>query len=677
MYTQKNTPATKLSRVAVAVISINTAIISSSTFAEDTTSLPTLIVTGEKVDKDIKDTTTAVTIYDEESYSNGAIRDVNDIATQAPNVVSAGFGSVNIRGTSGNGAATGGYALLTGSRSRVSTVIDGTTQDWTGYNFTPSGVWDTQQVEVLRGPQSTTQGTSSMAGAIAIKTNDPTFYPESKIRVGIESYENGNLKGNVAVMNSGSINEELAYRIAIDKTQGEGWITYEQTDTELDESQDLNDSDNLNVRAKLLWKPSEKLNVKTTIEHHTYEGEYAQWVSNADTYTQTLDSDNYVNVRLQDSSTSTVATDIDYDLTETLKNALHISYSESDIHFDEYTGGTEVDADKETIALENRLLFNDKNSDVSGVIGAYVSSKDNNIDVVDRVYNIGTTDTAAIYGDSTYVINSKTNLITGLRVEYQNVERVTGYYSSGNEIEQDFNETYILPKLGVTYDLTEATTLNVSVRKGYSPGGTAYTWDSNQDLYTFDNEEVITYEAGSKTRLENGLMLNTTVFYNDYTDYQAFIDATYIDNIDAAHTIGLEVEATGWVTESLELRASLGLLKSEVDNYDSYEGNELPAAPSTNLSIGFTQYVSNNISFGADATYVGEYYSDLDNTEDYKAGGFTTFDANIDYEIGDLLISGYMKNITNESLVYIQNSDGERSYIGQSRTIGVSATYRM
>ena len=686
MSLSKNSSArfpSRLSTVAVAVISINAACISANSFAESTTNLSTLIVTGEKMDKDIKNTTTAITVVSGEDIANGDVKTANDVAAKTPNVISAGFGTVNVRGIDGNGAAAGGYALLTGARSRVATVVDGTTQDWSGYNFAPSGIWDSEQVEVLRGPQSTTQGTSSMAGAVVIKTNDPTFEQESKVRIGIDRYKNGNLNTNAAAMNSGPINEDLAYRVAIDGSKGEGWMNYAQTTTELDDSPDINDSESLNVRGKLLWEPANnpKLSSKLTVEHHKYEGEYLNWANDFDTQTQTLlyrDSDgNSENTRLQDSEVNIIAADIDYELSEGLTNSLHISYSETDIHFDQYPNDTVVDIKKETFALENRVLFTPKDSNLSGVIGIFASSKDNNIDVEDSLFNIGTTTTSAIYGEGTYALNQKIKLITGLRIEHEKVERNSGYDYDNSNIEQNFSDTYTLPKVGITYAISEDTTLNASIRKGYSPGGVGFTWDSNRDIYTYDSEEVTTYEAGSKTRLQNGLTLNTSIFYNDYTGYQAFIDSTYIDNVDSAHTYGIEVEALAWATENLEVRGSVGLLRSKVDNYTSYEGNELPSAPKANLGLGFTQYIGDNWSFGADATYVGEYYSDLDNTEGYKAGDYTILDANMDYEIGNLLISGYIKNLTDEDIVYVTNGSGSRAAVGQSRTVGLSATYKI
>ncbi|SHE44021.1 Outer membrane receptor proteins, mostly Fe transport [Marinomonas polaris DSM 16579] len=676
-----------LSTIALAVISINAACVSSNAFAEEVNALPALVVTGEKIDKDIKETTTAVTIIHGKDIASGETKDVKELATQAPNVVTSAFGNVAIRGMSGNGAASGGYALITGARSRVSTVIDGGTQDWSGYNFTPSGVWDAQQVEVLRGPQSTTQGTSSIAGAVVIKTNDPTFTNESAIRTGLEHYENGNLKYNLGAMSSGAlIDDELAYRITLDGTKGEGWMNYAQENNELDTGPDVNDAENYNVRGKLLWEPASNPNLtaKLTVEHHKYEGEYLSWANdeknNFSGPLMTLGSGGR-NTRLQDSTTDAIAIDIDYDLGGGISNALYIAYSKSKVSFDEYPGTTLLDITKNTTTIENRIIFNQPDATLTGVIGLFVSKKDTDTDITYRgqdwyTANDTSTTTLAFYGEGSYALTEKTNLIGGARVEREEADRFI-VNDGRTDVDHDDSETNLLPKIGLTHAISNTTTLGANIRKGYSPGGSAYQWDSTREFYTYESEEVIAYEVSSKSQFKNGTTLNTSLFYNDYSNYQAMYNDR-INNIDAAHTYGLEVEATAWATDDLQVRGSIGLLRSEIDNYESSKGNDLPSAPETNLSLGFTQYIGENWSFGADATYVGEYYSDLDNTKDYKAGDYVRTDARIQYVNGSLTIDGYVKNLTDETIIYeINGGRSVRASVGQTRTIGLSATYRM
>ncbi|MBM6549480.1 TonB-dependent receptor [Marinomonas ostreistagni] len=674
-----------LSLVALSVISINSALISAQAHSEEPITMEALMVTGEKIDKNIKDTTTAVTVINGEDLASGETKNLREVATQAPNVTTSAFGNVAIRGMSGNGAASGGYALITGARSRVATVIDGGTQDWAGYNFTPNGVWDAQQVEVLRGPQSTTQGTSSIAGALVIQTNDPTYTDEAAVRAGLENYENGNLKYNLAAMSSGAlIDDELAYRIALDGTKGEGWMNYDQETDQLDTGPDVNDAENYNIRGKLLWEPAgnPNLTTKLTVEHHKYDGEYLSWANDAedDFKGQTMVlGESRRNTRLQDSTTDSIAADIDYDLGGGVSNSLRISQSKSDISFAEYPGNTMLDLVKDTTTLENRIIFNNQDSALTGVIGFYASKKDADTDITYRerdwyTTNDTTTTTLALYSEGNYALTERTSLIGGARLEKEDAERFI--VNDGRvDVDHDDSETNLLPKLGLTHAISDSTTLGASVRKGYSPGGSAYQWDSTREFYTYDSEEVVTYELSSKSQFGNGSTVNASLFYNDYSDYQAMYNDR-INNIDAAHSYGLEVEATTWASDNLELRGSLGLLDSKIDQDETSDvGNELPSAPNTNIGAGFTQYIGERWSFGADVTYVGEYYSGLSNDEETKAGDYVRTDARLQYVKGDLTIDGYIKNLTDEDIIYQNN--GDRASVGQTRTIGLSATYRM
>ena len=680
-------PPSSLSLIALSIIGINSLMISSAVNAE-VVELEKIVVTGEKIDKNIKDTTTAVTVFTEEKLESGETNQVKSLATQAPNVIADSFGHLSMRGVSGGGAATGGVALMTGARARVATVVDGTSQDWSGYNFAPTNLWDTKQVEVLRGPQSTTQGASAIGGAMVINTNDPTFENEEAIRAGLESYDNGNTKHNLAVMSSGAIVEdELAYRIAIDKSEGEGWLNYD-TSGYTGDLPSLSKSESLNVRGKVLWEPKSipKLSIKTTVTHLQNDGEHANFASNTaeGISSQTLtvaDSGGAVS-RVQDSSENGAAIDVNYEINSGLTNSLHISHNDSDIYADGYgsaNGGTthSYDIEQQTSSIENRLIFNRDNSDLTGVIGLFASNKDSVIDATQGVINIDTnytTTTTALYGESTYAVTPKTKITTGLRVENEAIDK-TGSFFTATKVGQDTDKTYTLPKLAITHAISEVTTLGASVRQGYSPSGTYI--NTSGDVFAFDSEEVTSYEFSSKSDFGNGTTLSASVFYNDYTDYQALSQFTIV-NVDAATTYGIEVEATTWATDNLELWTSVGLLRSEIDEYKSAtssEGNDLSSAPESNASIGFTQHIGDDWSFGADVTYVGSFYSDLANTEANKVGNNAITNIYTQYSFGEITLNGYIKNLTKEDSTYYR--DGALAAVGQTRTLGVSAVYRM
>ena len=687
MSLSKNSSArfpSRLSTVAVAVISINAACISANSFAESTTNLSTLVVTGEKMDKDIKDTTTAVTIINGEDVAKGDAKTVNDVVAKAPNVIDAAFGTVNIRGINGSGATTGYYATVSGSRQRVNTSVDGVADAFTGYNFSGSGVWDVEQIEVLRGPQSTTQGENSIGGAISVKTNDPTFDPEAAVRLGLETYKNGNVMKNLAVMTSGPVTEDLAYRIAADGTDGKGYLSYDGETSDV--PVDPEESSNLNLRGKLLWKATDDLTVKVTANHRKADGSYLNWANwkngtgNEDE-TFTLNKADSDNTRIQDSKVNNLSTEINYVLSNDLTSVTTLSSNSQTNRFDQYPKEETYTFQDKTKTLESRLLFTPNDSALNGFVGIMIADRENTLD---NINTQGKTEETrmGVFAEGDYALTEKLTLIAGGRFQHEKQSRYYSNYGSVN-IDKDITDQFFLPKLGTTYAVSDKTTIGLSARKGYNSGGIGYDDGYRRgqgqvqaaETYDFDAETVYAYELSSKTSLDNGSTLNAALFYNNYNDYQAVADSR-ISNVDKAHTVGIELEATQWLSEDLEIRQSIGFMKSEIDENTNYQGNDLPNAPEWNASVGFTKYIGNSLTLGADVTYVGGYYSDLDNTADYKAGNHTLLDTNVDYEIGNLLISGYIKNLTDEDIIYVING-GSRAAVGQSRTVGLSATYRM
>ena len=651
-------------------------------------SMETITVTGEKVNRSLKKTTTAVSVIDSDQFENGQYSKLNDLVTLSPDVISEGFGSVSIRGISGTGAATGQYAYMTGSRSRIATIVDGVTQRWTGYAYSPAGLWDVKQVEVLRGPQSTSQGTNAIGGALVSTTNDPTFQYEAAVRGGLENYENGNIKKNAALMfNAPIIDNELAMRVAIDGLKGEGWMNYEDEST-VTKNVDPNDSENLNVRTKFLWEPASMpgLSAKLTYNYHKYKGEFLTWVNDSDddygSQTLTLKTRSQDgNTRIQDTDVHSIAADVNYDFDNGIQNTFHADYQVNNINFFQYPyDSTTLDNDLKSFEIDNRVSFSFPASSWTGMAGVYLNHEKNEF-TVDNNYagytsyqSSATTDVYAVYGEATYALTPVWNLIGGGRLEHNTIDRDMTFHRTADEyLDQDDSDTVFLPKVGATYDVTESTTLGANIRRGYNAGGAGLNMTS-YEYYAFDKETVWAYELSSRTQFGNRASLAANLFYNDYDGYQAQSNSE-ITNVDSAHTYGLELEGNFWATNSLMLRGSAGLMNSKIDSNTDGIGNSLPNTPHTNVGLGFTQYLGEDFSFGADAKYVGEYYSDLDNESEYKAGDYITADARLQYIWGDLTIDGYVKNLTNEDVVLYVNS--YRASVGQTRTYGVNLTYKM
>jgi outer membrane receptor protein involved in Fe transport len=122
-------------------------------------------------------------------------------------IVLRGINSEGVGGPSGSPLAT--------------TYVDGVPQTQQGARRGVNGTWDLQQVEVWRGPQSTIVGRNALAGAIQVKSNDPTMKWETAARLGLGN----DTFNNQAVMVSGPIvDDRLAFRFAAEQQSRHGEI---------------------------------------------------------------------------------------------------------------------------------------------------------------------------------------------------------------------------------------------------------------------------------------------------------------------------------------------------------------------------------------------------------------------------------------------------------------------
>ncbi|MCI2282435.1 Plug domain-containing protein [Colwellia sp. MSW7] len=138
-----------------------TALTTPYAFAEDNAeqleSMEKITVLGEKTERSLKDTSSSVSVITEETLKTMQSLTMSNVIADIPNVVVLSGATPDIRGVSGNGGASGFNAFSGGAKARVSTLIDGVVEPFVAFVTADSGIWDVEQVEVFRGPQSTKQ----------------------------------------------------------------------------------------------------------------------------------------------------------------------------------------------------------------------------------------------------------------------------------------------------------------------------------------------------------------------------------------------------------------------------------------------------------------------------------------------------------------------------------------
>lgn len=209
--------------------------------------LEEIVVTAQKRSESVQDVPISITVLSGQELANRGLNDFTAIAESVPNFdlpvsnVSRNV-SVRIRGIGSSGTNPG-------IESSVGVFLDGLYQ--------PSGAQilgelsDIQNVEILRGPQGTLYGRNTPVGAINATTRAPQQEFESQIRAGFGNFGQTWLNGYVG----GGLSDNVAGRLSVWSREHDG---YEKN---LFTGDDINTSETIGARGKLLFQPNENLDV--------------------------------------------------------------------------------------------------------------------------------------------------------------------------------------------------------------------------------------------------------------------------------------------------------------------------------------------------------------------------------------------------------------------------------
>lgn len=654
--------------------------------AKQAANLEHIVVLGEKVKRKMIDATSSVSVFDEEALNDMRYLSMSSAVSEVANVVVLHGETPNIRGVSGNGSAGGFNGVSGGARPRVTTLVDGVAEPFVADLTGDSGLWDMQQVEVFRGPQSTINGRNSMGGIIYIKTKDPTFDWTGAARVG---YRNKDGYVDTAAVVSGPIlDDELAFRVSAQRVEGEAYDK-EVIHPNNPPSFDLNDLETTRVRGKLLWNPQhiQGLSAMLSVTDLNEEGNAGR------RYFELKNTFDFIPIieRDIDTENTTASLDIDYAINQDMSVDFLLSRTDYSFGFSSYEPNPArqqvLIINEDNWFVDGRLNFGLSNPNYTAFLGLTYFEREQDYDSSSAFsyYGADETDSKAIYGEISYSLSENWTVIAGGRLERESQYRDITRLLPGRDPQLsvlDRDKTIALPKLVLQYHVSDDTTTSLSVRKGYNGAGGALLW-STGEYYYFDSESVITYEAGVRTNFEKGY-LNANVFFNQYDDYQGLGADRRISNIDEVESYGLELELNYELTPDLMLRAGLGLLESDITDsseaFAHFSGNELSGAPGVTASLGLDYWFNDMFKVGLSSNYIDEFYGDFTNTDATKAGDYVLTRLNLGYETEHWRINAYVDNVFDEE-AYTNRQEANRRYpnglaaVEDPRNMGVSVTY--
>jgi len=337
-----------------------------------------LIVTGEKADRSLQDTVASVALFTDQRMDQENIQNLADLVNHAANVAETyqGFG-FSIRGIANNGVSGGGSGgLATG-------YLDGAALPDRSLSNGPLDMWDIAQAEILRGPQSTLQGRNTLAGAIVLRSNDPTRTWSGQARAIVSDDDSR----SIAFAGGGPIaDDQLAFRLSFEDRDADGLIYNSTRKTQEDPLKSTT------VRGKLLFTPSAlpDLTVRAAVTHNRHKGGYIYAYSRSDipdaADARIATSDHPGQTR---STTDIVTVNADYALSNrlTLTSVTAWSKVKSASTFDMDGGptsiayGAENDLDR-SISQELRVHYEDER--LSGVAGVYFADRDRDFRLATR-----------------------------------------------------------------------------------------------------------------------------------------------------------------------------------------------------------------------------------------------------------------------------------------------------
>ena len=247
--------------------------------------------------------------------------------------------------------------------------------------------------------------------------------------------------------------------------------------------------------------------------------------------------------------------------------------------------------------------------------------------------NPGVQKDKSIFGELYYKFLEKFTLTAGARRYWLSQETdftADGFMNFGATLSdpQRNSQSGTDPKVGLSYQATEATMVYASASKGFRAGGAqAYAPFCSlpqlpvTDITQLKSDTLWSYEVGTKVQLPNpGLLFSAAAFHIDWKNIQQQIALPcgyYFDiNGDAATINGGEIEIAGHLSKALQVRFGAGYEKTKITEPGALaivgvqSGTRILGTPAWTVSLGgvYTQPLTSSIDgfVSADYSYTGD-----------------------------------------------------------------------
>jgi outer membrane receptor protein involved in Fe transport len=590
------------------------------------------------------------------------------------------------------------------------------------------GLFDIENVLVIRGPRSTLYGSASLGGTIKITTRNPSLKArESSVRLGLSKTEgSGDWNSEaVASLSLPLVTDVVAVGLTAYRTEVAGVVDAGALGRDVDKAVTSG------ARLALFARPTPQLSVSGRL--------YFQDINQ--------DARGYYDVGTDLKLASKAVLEPETDKLRAGNLSLTYRMPGFDIvsatsYFDkkaryvsDLTGsfgpfnaafGLPADTkwvlfggfDSKVVAQELRLVSSEVKNGITWSAGAFWSNE--------KTSNFGDTPVAFLgnaFGSNTAVDRTQTALFgelgykfaTGMavnagvrRTSYESVDKVNltqfGATTVNNAV---IKETPITPHASLSWSDTRST-YYVQASKGFRLGKTNFPLAIPPGV-TFvvppfaTSDSLWTYEVGAKLSLaDNRINLNAAVYSTKWKNPQLTLASppavggfTYVDSLGrlnpgaSVDVQGFEVELVARPAAALRLAAGVGYTDStfsrDVVGLDAFGG----VTPGGTRSAGIPRVTANasvrydfsiagrpsNVGFNLQR--VGGYQSSYTPATRRTLGDYTAMDLRFGMDVGELTLTAFVNNLTDERPLLSSTVFGpETVSTMRPRTIGLVGTYR-
>ena len=679
-----------------------------SAFANDEKiALNDVVVSADFRPSTAEETPVSLTVIDKETIEARGAQHLEEVLNLAPNV--------NVI----SGASRGRFLQIRGMgidsqynnpvNPSVGLIIDGIDFSRLGGAAT---LFDIDSVEVLRGPQGTKFGPNAIAGAITMRSAEPT--KEFKMRAQT-SFAEYNTRNFGAAVGGTIVEDKLLGRASIYTHKSDGYMDNDTLGRDNTQNQD-----ELTFRSKFKLFATEDLTFDFTFMHINIDNGY-------DGFTLDNTRNSRSNQPGVDAlSANAFAVKANWQASDAVIIQSEATYlnASSTYSFDgdwrTANDREEYSRDSKNYSFELRALSDNAgrifNNSTDWTIGVYRFVQDERFNSLsDYLSSYGPpffnqtngnykTENTALFGQLDSHLTDKLTLVSGLRIE-----KFKADYSDAGVVEQNpsslqksVSEVLFGAKLGLNYQMDANQLLYTTLTRGYKPGGINNNASLPQNQREFNTEYMWNFETGVKSSwLDGKLLTNVTAFYAKRLDAQtqssiqipltgSFVE--FVENASKATHQGIEASLDWFLTDQFRVIGSLGWLDATFDSRQftkniggvataiNFNGRQVANAPRYTFNLGSEFYANEAWTLRANVEGRDDFY--FSDSHNAKSNAYALLNASADYKHDKhWRVSVWARNLLNKDFImrgfFFDNGFGDQRYLqyGEPRVAGLTVTY--